>query len=456
MPRARLSRSVSGAVAVDPAELGGDATSPATPTRSRATRDLHPGAARISREDLVDALTCPVSGKLFVDPVTTVCGHSFSRRCLSTWMARTDRAPSCPTCRAPLYHENPRRWPVNTTLVDLVERFLGDELADARASEPGDGLDVGDGRGPGAGPAESELSLFVLDAITPGQEITLNVFEERYKLMVRRCLQGSRRFGMVGLIRDENDARRDEAYSSGDDSSGDDSPRRNPTDGSDDDDDMTERARSSEISPPRAGGSEMRPRRSRAPRRSRVRSSPRRSVRSVRSVRRRWRRVRDRRAPGTRRRSSPRPVSREAPRASLGREGRPRRGGVPRRARGTRRGRRGGGARRENSREGGTRRDARPSRCLRSRCLPHIDAVDRASRGARGSSAGFDRSSRGGSARLGDDGVTGRTRHRDASDVVGARRGSPRGAWVFGCGVVFHRVSVPAQLFTSIVQRRRG
>ena len=263
MPRARLSGSVSGAVAVDPAELGGDATSPATPTRSRATRDLHPGAARISREDLVDALTCPVSGKLFVDPVTTVCGHSFSRRCLSTWMARTDRAPSCPTCRAPLSHENPRRWPVNTTLVDLVERFLGDELADALASEPGDGVDVRDGRGPGAGPAESELSLFVLDAITPGQEITLNVFEERYKLMVRRCLQGSRRFGMVGLIRDENDARRDDE--AGDDeaySSGDDSPRRNPTDGSDDDDDMTERARSSEISPPRVGGSEMRPRRS--------------------------------------------------------------------------------------------------------------------------------------------------------------------------------------------------
>ena len=38
----------------------------------------------------------------------------------------------------------------------------------------------------------------------------MNVFEERYKLMVRRCLQGSRRFGMVGLIRDENDARRDD------------------------------------------------------------------------------------------------------------------------------------------------------------------------------------------------------------------------------------------------------
>ena len=247
MPRARLSGSVSGAVAVDPAELGGDATSPATRTRSRTTRDLHPAVARISREDLVDALTCPVSGKLFVDPVTTVCGHSFSRRCLSTWMARPDRAPSCPTCRAPLYHENPRRWPVNTTLVDLVERFLGDELAEARASEPDDDHDVGARRGQGAGPAESELPLFVLDAITPGQEITLNVFEERYKVMVRRCLQGSRRFGMVGLVRGE-ERRRRIRRDDDDDASDDDASRpRDPderTDRFDDDGDGSDRARS--------------------------------------------------------------------------------------------------------------------------------------------------------------------------------------------------------------------
>ena len=91
-----------------------------------------------------------------------------------------DRAPSCPTCRAPLYHENPRRWPVNTTLVDLVERFLGDELAEARASEPSDDHDVGAAEDDARDP-QSELSLFVLDAITPGQEITLNVFEEDTK-----------------------------------------------------------------------------------------------------------------------------------------------------------------------------------------------------------------------------------------------------------------------------------
>ena len=42
-----------------------------------------------------------------------------------------------------------------------------------------------------------ELPLFVLDPMVPGQEITLNVFEERYKRMVRRCMQHTRRFGMV-------------------------------------------------------------------------------------------------------------------------------------------------------------------------------------------------------------------------------------------------------------------
>ena len=456
MPRARLSGSVSGAVAVDPAELGGDATSPATPTRSRATRDLHPGAARISREDLVDALTCPVSGKLFVDPVTTVCGHSFATMPLHVDGAHGPRTELSHVPRAAVPREPPSM--ARQHHPGGPRRALPRRRARRRAaSEPGDGVDVRDGRGPGAGPAESELSLFVLDAITPGQEITLNVFEERYKLMVRRCLQGSRRFGMVGLIRGENDARRDdeagdsEAYSSGDDS-----PRRNPTDGSDDDDDMTERARSPKsvlrasearrcvLGAPEAATFPLFGRALGAPfaphapfadvgaeceivahqelvdGRLLVRCRAKRHVRLLDA----------REDPG----GAGYLVARVEPVVDDEGEARAR----------------------ENSRDERIRRDARPSRRLRPRCLPHIHAVDRASRGARGSSAGFDRSSRGGSARLGDDGVTGRTRHRDASDVVGARRGSPRGARVFRRGVVEIRVSVPTQLFTSIVQRRRG
>ena len=114
---------MSGVEAVDASELRPDATSAGL-------------AADVPREELLDALTCPISGKLFVDPVTAVCGHTFSRRMLAKWMSQPGRQSSCPTCRAPLYHESPHQWPVNTTLADLCERFLNDALREARDSEP--------------------------------------------------------------------------------------------------------------------------------------------------------------------------------------------------------------------------------------------------------------------------------------------------------------------------------
>ena len=42
------------------------------------------------------------------------------------------------------------------------------------------------------------LPLFVVDYVLPGQLLALNVFEPRYRLMIRRCLDGDRRFGVVG------------------------------------------------------------------------------------------------------------------------------------------------------------------------------------------------------------------------------------------------------------------
>ena len=195
-------------------------------------------ALDVPKEALLDALTCPISGKLFVDPVTAVCGHTFSRRMLAKWMSQPGRQSSCPTCRAPLYHESPHQWPVNTTLADLCERFLNDALREARDSEPKLDFPPFDSQYRGGGGARDasltsretrnrergrtthtgrretrvvetlddrdrvardavELPLFVLDPMVPGQEITLNVFEERYKRMVRRCMQHTRRFGMV-------------------------------------------------------------------------------------------------------------------------------------------------------------------------------------------------------------------------------------------------------------------
>ena len=91
---------------------------------------------------------------------------------------------------------------------------------------------------------------------------------------------------------------------------------------------------------------------------------------------------------------------------------------------------------------------------LRPRCLPHIHAVDRTSRGARGSSAGFDPSS-----------PVADQRDWATTALLGERATAMHQTWLArvagrpgfsGAASSRIHVSVPTQLFTSIVQRRRG
>ena len=47
-------------------------------------------------------------------------------------------------------------------------------------------------------PSPSYLSLFIIWDYTPtGEKMALNVFEPRYRLMIRRAMEGNRRFGMA-------------------------------------------------------------------------------------------------------------------------------------------------------------------------------------------------------------------------------------------------------------------
>ena len=41
------------------------------------------------------------------------------------------------------------------------------------------------------------LPIFYLDPVLPKERLRLNIFEPRYRLMIRRCLEGWRHFGMV-------------------------------------------------------------------------------------------------------------------------------------------------------------------------------------------------------------------------------------------------------------------
>eukprot|EP00026_Physarum_polycephalum_P007720 Phypoly_transcript_07785.p1 GENE.Phypoly_transcript_07785~~Phypoly_transcript_07785.p1 ORF type:complete len:432 (+),score=23.90 Phypoly_transcript_07785:112-1407(+) len=129
-----------------------------------------------------DDFDCVLCMKLLFAPVTTPCGHSFCRSCL---VRALDHNSCCPLCRTVLHIGS--QHPVNVTLQSIIERNFPDEYASRRyemVNESEQDLD--------------SMPLFLLGMVAfPNQPFPLHIFEPRYRLMLRRCLEGQRRFGIV-------------------------------------------------------------------------------------------------------------------------------------------------------------------------------------------------------------------------------------------------------------------
>lgn len=131
-------------------------------------------------------LDCQVCYNLMLDPVTTSCGHTLCRRCL---VRSLDHSMHCPVCRrmlliAPSLHT----YPSNHTLRDLMNALCPNLVAarkEAITSEEHSLL------------GDFDIPLFVVTLGFPGCPTFLRVFEPRYRLMLRRALEGNRTFGMV-------------------------------------------------------------------------------------------------------------------------------------------------------------------------------------------------------------------------------------------------------------------
>jgi Lon protease-like protein len=77
-------------------------------------------------------------------------------------------------------------------LQTLLERAFPAETAARAAEEAAAG-------GAPTGGAAAPLPLFVMAILLPGERMALNIFEPRYRLMLRRVMEGSRRLGMAAL-----------------------------------------------------------------------------------------------------------------------------------------------------------------------------------------------------------------------------------------------------------------
>ncbi|BDA43943.1 LON peptidase N-terminal domain and RING finger protein 3 [Coccomyxa sp. Obi] len=133
-----------------------------------------------------DDTDCVLCLKLLFEPVTTPCGHTFCRACFAR---TTDHSNKCPMCRTVLHVG--RQLPQTVALAHLLERSFPEEYAARRAETRSAAAE-------GAPPAgDAPIPLFVMSCMMPGEKMALNIFEPRYRLMVRRCMEGARRFGMA-------------------------------------------------------------------------------------------------------------------------------------------------------------------------------------------------------------------------------------------------------------------
>jgi Lon protease-like protein len=129
---------------------------------------------------------CQVCYNLMLDPVTTYCGHSLCRVCMSRVL---DHSLHCPVCRRILaLPPSIDRHPNNKTLVDISNVLWPDMLAARREVVTAEEVGV---------QGILDVPLFVCTLGFPEQPTFLRIFEPRYRLMLRRCIEGSRQFGML-------------------------------------------------------------------------------------------------------------------------------------------------------------------------------------------------------------------------------------------------------------------
>ncbi|GJZ81261.1 lon peptidase N-terminal domain and RING finger protein 1-like protein [Tanacetum coccineum] len=160
-----------------------DASSIALRNLERITTNIF-GRRQHERPARTSDFDCTLCLKLLYEPITTPCGHTFCRSCLFQSM---DRGNRCPLCRTVLFI-SPRTCAISVTLNSIIERNFPQEYAERKLEH-----ESLTNMGPDL------LPLFVMDVVMPCQKLHLNIFEARYRLMVRRIMEGNHRMGMVAL-----------------------------------------------------------------------------------------------------------------------------------------------------------------------------------------------------------------------------------------------------------------
>ncbi|KAK1804235.1 hypothetical protein P4O66_020272 [Electrophorus voltai] len=139
--------------------------------------------------DLIDPgdLECSLCIRLFYEPVTTPCGHTFCLKCLERCL---DHNPSCPLCKEDLSEYLAQRQYCKTILMeDIISKYLPAELTDRQKVYEEEIAELSN--------LNKNVPIFVCTMAFPTVPCPLHIFEPCYRLMIRRCMEtGTKQFGM--------------------------------------------------------------------------------------------------------------------------------------------------------------------------------------------------------------------------------------------------------------------
>ncbi|CED83815.1 Predicted E3 ubiquitin ligase [Phaffia rhodozyma] len=172
---------------------------PTTRTRTRTTKKSGISVSTVGKQtdsssdtlgigmferDLLGLLECDICASILYEPVTTACGHTYCRSCLSRSM---DHSLKCPICRSDLQMMSSRNMALNKVLHVILNSAFAAECTERKAI-----LDHIEQE------ASQDTPIFVCTLAFPHMPTILHVFEPRYRLMLRRCIESnSPRFGMT-------------------------------------------------------------------------------------------------------------------------------------------------------------------------------------------------------------------------------------------------------------------
>jgi Lon protease-like protein len=135
------------------------------------------------REHTQGDLICYTCHDVVADPVTVSCGHTWCRECFTRFL---DCRMPCPLCRRSLQAQRASYSAAgNQCLNAIVNALCAEEIA-KRVVIPAF-----------ISHREFDIPIFVCTLSFPGMPTFLHIFEERYRTMVRRAMEGNRQFGMV-------------------------------------------------------------------------------------------------------------------------------------------------------------------------------------------------------------------------------------------------------------------